>query len=100
MPDHDKSADSTLIWFKRKESKDYEFWTKQLEKFVDEIETGSKTTGSQNLQFCSLENGNRATTLKACQVDIQKFEGCQKNNDFGYRLGEPCVLIKLNKIYG
>jgi sodium/potassium-transporting ATPase subunit beta len=105
MPDPDTSADSTLIWFRRHDdNKDdrtgYKFWTQQLEKFIDEIETGKSQDGSQNLQSCSFENGNSANELKACQVDITGFKDCNKNNEFGYRLGEPCILIKLNKIYG
>lgn len=101
MPDPDKSADSTLIWFRRKDAKDYQFWSKQLEKFVDEIDTAaSPTGGSVNLQSCTLANGKKANTHSACKVDVQHFQACQKNNDFGYRLAEPCILIKLNKIYG
>jgi len=99
MPDPDKSADSTLIWFSRKDEKDYKFWTNQLEEFVNDIETASTNGGSVSLQNCELHDGKHANAETACKVDVTKFAECQKNNDFGYRLGEPCILIKLNKIY-
>jgi len=100
MPDPDQSADSTLIWFSRSDDEGYKFWTNQLDKYVKEIETGKATEGSQNLQSCTFDNGKKAEDTKACQVDVAKFEECNSGNFFGYNKGEPCILIKLNKIYG
>jgi sodium/potassium-transporting ATPase subunit beta len=103
MPDPNKSPDSTLIWFRQGQGvndADYKFWTRQLEKIAAEIETGNTTAGSKNLHSCSFTNGRRATEDRACQVENTNFQDCTANNQFGYRLGEPCVLIKLNKIYG
>jgi len=34
MPDQDKNVESTLIWFKKHDPKDYEYWSGQLEIFT------------------------------------------------------------------
>lgn len=100
MPDRDRNADSTLIWFTRQNPNDQVFWSKQLEKFVDEANTASSSGGSVYLQSCTLTNGKRANEHSACKVDVEGFEACNAKNAFGYWKGEPCILIKLNKIYG
>lgn len=38
---------------------------------------------------------------KACRIDLDNVlagTGCTKNNDFGYEDGQPCLLLKMNKV--
>lgn len=52
-----------------------------------------------SLQTCTITDGNRATREKSCQVDLSAFgTECTKANKFGYTTGEPCILIKLNRV--
>lgn len=41
---------------------------------------------------------------KFCPFNFKDLIGaqdaCNRQNDYGYKLGNPCVLIKLNRIYG
>jgi len=101
MPDQDKNVESTLIWFKRESEADWSFWSKQLESYVNEIENPNQPTSS-DLQTCTVSTvrDEKEKQTKACKVDVTKLGPCNKNNDFGYRRGEPCILIKLNKIFG
>jgi len=94
MPDQDKNSESTLIWFKRTDDNDVSFWTEQLDKFIDESQVSE---GTGNAIVCSLGNG--ATASRVCKVPIDSLGDCKKENKFGYADGNPCVLIKLNKIY-
>jgi hypothetical protein len=34
----------------------------------------------------------------SCQVDTTNLGPCTEANEFGYKLGAPCVLIKLNRV--
>ena len=39
--------------------------------------------------------------LLSNKVICHYYQGnCTKENDFGFRAGRPCILIKLNKIFG
>ncbi len=36
---------------------------------------------------------------KACRLDFDEFgPWCNEDEDFGYKEGMPCVLLKLNKV--
>jgi len=53
--------------------------------------------GSVELKSCNFD-GESADDKKACQVPVEHYEECTKENKFGYHKGEPCILIKLNKV--
>jgi len=59
---------------------------------------------SGNGENCRFENDKRANDDKFCFVDVEKMKGCisTAQDQYGYTGGisKPCVLIKLNKIYG
>jgi sodium/potassium-transporting ATPase subunit beta len=97
MPDQDKNVESTLIWYKRGEGDAGSFWSDQLKVMWDQY---AKGVGTGSLG----ENCNWATTAGAnrfCKVQLEKINGsCTDAFNFGYQKGEPCILIKLNRIYG
>jgi hypothetical protein len=45
---------------------------------------------------CS-ENRNRASKDQACRVYVTGGK-CTKAEKFGYPTGDPCILLKLNKV--
>jgi len=99
MPDSDKNADSTLIWYNVDSKSEASFWFKQLEKYVDEIEHPALYSDASALTLCSYTDQNKASENTSCKVETMN-EGCNKKNHFGYTTGEPCILLKLNKILG
>lgn len=99
MPDQDNNADSTLIWFKHSDPKDYKFWSNQLTEFVEKIEEIQKEAGGRT-HSCTLGTENTTSRNKSCLIDLKQFGPCTKENDFGYSQGKPCFIVKLNKIYG
>ncbi|CAL8072153.1 unnamed protein product [Orchesella dallaii] len=97
MPDQEENSGSSLIWYRRENEADAAVWYNQLANYTDAIENPEEV---DSLQTCSYDNGLRATEIKSCFVDTKQFGTCNKNNAFGYRSGEPCFLIKLNRIFG
>lgn len=95
----DENIDSTLIWFKNGPNEgSWKYWSDSLEKFVEPYQTANDETGAY-IQKCSGTNG--ADNGKFCFFDIKAINNnCTKQSNFGYRRGDPCVLIKLNRIYG
>jgi len=95
-PDQDSNVESTLIWYKRGEGNDGSFWSKQLEDFIKDYENPSGT--SKNSRPC--DKDHPADAEKWCNIVLQGGNNtCNKENQFGYLKGEPCILIKLNKIF-
>lgn len=97
MPNQEENSGSSLIWYRRDNEEDAAIWYNQLTNYTDGIENPVEV---DSLQTCNYGNGVRATKDKSCRVDIKEFgNACAKNNSFGYRSGEPCFLIKLNRIF-
>jgi len=95
----EKNIGSTLIWFKHgdKESS-WGHWANDLDKFLENYDKGGDDKG-QHVDSCT--NNESPAPTKFCFFDIKKLGNiCSKSNEFGYRKGEPCVLIKLNRIFG
>jgi len=100
MPDQDSNVESTLIWYKRGSGGDWKYWSDQLVVFMKdykEPESG-KGSGSSVGESCTWKNpvGDK----KFCKIDLGKMDECSEATNFGYEKGEPCILIKLNRIYG
>jgi sodium/potassium-transporting ATPase subunit beta len=94
MPDQDKNSESTLIWYKHDSKADYSFWSNQLAKFVNDSIPPKE---ANNVNTCNLGSG--AGSHRVCRVLTDKLGGCTATTEFGYPAGNPCVLIKLNKIF-
>jgi len=100
MPDQDKNVESTLIWFKQGDDKDGEIWANEIDKFIDmyaKPPPGDKASCRENEM-----KPDHAKEIP-CAIDVSTLTNCSRENDrYGYIHGraQPCVIIKLNKIYG
>ncbi|GBN41707.1 Sodium/potassium-transporting ATPase subunit beta [Araneus ventricosus] len=96
LPPND-NVDSTLIWFTHGSSQEWEHWTTSLEKYLEPYKGGRQF--GEHVQNCKIDDhfeGNRV-----CQFDLESLgNDCTYANNFGYDLGTPCVLLKINRIYG
>lgn len=100
MPDPDNNADSTLIWYNMADKKDASFWYNQLEEYANRVDE-SISSSQGDVISCTYDSNTKATQQQSCRVDTSEFgQACSKANHFGYLTGEPCILLKLNKIYG
>lgn len=94
------NVESTLIWYKGTNRKDFKHWTDSLDEFLEVYKTLGKISGQgSNIEECSYKKPpNRG---KVCAVKIQTgFGPCTQENNYSYHLNEPCIFLKLNKIYG
>jgi len=92
-------VESTLIWINSKDEYIESPWAKLIDEYLKPYREASR----ENSTDCKFYSSNHATKDKFCYVDVDKIEGCSKLGDnFGYthNASKPCVLIKLNKIYG
>lgn len=93
----DEHIDSTLIWFKNGNNENWKHWSDSLEKFLEPYKKSSADAGA-HIENCG-EN-QFASNGKFCHFDINNIPSvCSAENSFGYQRGDPCVLIKLNKIF-
>ncbi|KAK2705623.1 sodium/potassium-transporting ATPase subunit beta isoform X2 [Artemia franciscana] len=90
-------VDSTLIQFKHGIKGDWQYWVHSLTEFLEPYET--LTSSGQEFTNCDFDKPPQEG--KACNFNVELLgDHCTKENNFGYELGKPCVLIKLNKIFG
>jgi len=105
MPDP-KYIESTLVWFRHGSyNGNWGDWVDRLEAHVQDYK--NETYGASfGEDYKGIECGelaqNKPGTGQFCEVNKEEiFQGhCNNKEDYGYGIGQPCILIKLNKIYG
>lgn len=94
-------VESTLIHYRHGDLGDWKPWSERLDTFLEAYKgVGQKPKPNANHVECSFETPPGVGQY--CQV-IQKdlIKGpCTPELHYGYDSGTPCILIKLNKIYG
>ncbi|KAI5704268.1 hypothetical protein M8J76_006835 [Diaphorina citri] len=90
-------VDSTLIWFKQ-DPNNYKYWTNELDNFLEKYRDVTKRPGQgQNIVKC--DYGVPRPPGKVCDIDMNRFGPCKKENSYSYGKGTPCIFLKLNKIF-
>ena len=69
----------------------YDGWVKRYSEFLEDYK---KDTSAAT---CTHENG--ASQSQVCKFDLTSLGACGSEK-YGYDSGSPCILLKLNKIYG
>jgi sodium/potassium-transporting ATPase subunit beta len=97
----DENVESTLIWFKQGQNEqNWKHWTENLVKFLEPYEKANEASADRGAHIDQCDNNKTVEDDKFCFFDIKKIDNnCTKGQDFGYKRGDPCVLIKLNRIY-
>jgi len=88
------NIESTLIRFQQGQEKSYMKYKNNIESFLAKY----KAT-HENQEDCA---GNKPSAGKVCRFDIDTQLGteCSASNDYGYHEGRPCILLKINRVYG
>ncbi|KAI8772347.1 sodium/potassium-transporting ATPase subunit beta isoform X2, partial [Biomphalaria glabrata] len=75
---------------------------KELESYVKSINTIiHKYQNQTDAVDCSSINETRPLARDHCYFNISALtEHCNEENGYGLKDGQPCVLLKLNKVYG
>lgn len=96
MP-NDKNIDSNLVRFKHGIRGDWSHWTSSLEKFLKPYDTVSSS--GQHFTSCSFDKLPEPNRVCAFDIKLLGVQ-CTKEERFGYERGRPCIILKLNRIYG
>lgn len=89
----------TVIKFNAKNPKEYEAYVKNLNESI-RIYTSS---AGDNVVDCSGSNAgsNNKGDSEVCGFPVSLLgDRCTPDKEFGYPEGKPCVLLKINKVYG
>lgn len=91
--DNGKSA---LIWYNRGNMTDIKFLIGQLTKIVEQ-ETNKK---NKDVKYVDCDISKKAGKDEVCRPygDVADWGECTVADNFGYMLGRPCVLVRLNRI--
>ncbi|KAH7728224.1 CRE-NKB-3 protein [Aphelenchoides avenae] len=101
-----EEPESTLIKFNTQDRDSYSHYVEALDKYL------AKYENDNNTKECAGDKGNKdivddgkvkeGSDAQACRFDLKPFEkeGCSKANDYGFRDGQPCVIVSLNRLIG
>ncbi|KFM82396.1 Sodium/potassium-transporting ATPase subunit beta, partial [Stegodyphus mimosarum] len=96
---HPDNVDSTLIWFTHgggSTSAGWRYWVESLDKFIRPYQGGQQF--GEHVLSCDFET--QYDKPHVCKFDIDKLgDFCTYPNHFGYDVGHPCVLLKINRIF-
>ncbi|KAL3317443.1 Atp1b1p [Cichlidogyrus casuarinus] len=94
MPD---SAE-TLIRYSSNSPQTYKRYVQGLDLFLkDYYDINAKNS----VNFATCDGKKQPDDIhKVCKFPIDKFGDCTQKNNYGYSSNKPCILLKLNKIYG
>lgn len=92
---------NSLIYTSSASYQQYEVHVGQLLGFMSKYEHWSrKTIGERSELAHCVNQPYRFDPLRPCIVDLNMIGPCCIDNAFGYDSDSPCVLLKMNKIYG
>ncbi|KAH8867691.1 Sodium/potassium-transporting ATPase subunit beta [Schistosoma japonicum] len=97
------STEMNLIAYKVGYPDTYLIFQDMMIAFLSQYEYYSYT--GNNLRNCLIDNDSQSLTYEtlietSCAFNLDWSYVCNINNNFGYDSGSPCVIIKLNRLYG
>lgn len=96
-PSSAHEADS-LLWFKDEEENQM-YWKEAMEEFLHPYEV-SENQSLDYVMNCDDKTITESPDQKACSFNLKQLgDFCSKENKYGHNSTDPCVLLKLNKIY-
>ncbi len=91
---------STLIRFVQGRPSSYKMYTDHIQAFLDMYEN-EKQDGEAFIDCDNKMDLSRRDKTKVCRFNVDDLGGgCTWQKDYGYDDGQPCILLKLNKVYG
>ncbi|RWS23214.1 sodium/potassium-transporting ATPase subunit beta-like protein [Leptotrombidium deliense] len=96
-----KKVESTLIWFSSNRPETYNESVQDIKNFISEnnsTESQNVASNEECLRDVPMENKD-----KFCLFDVKTTEMynlCTEDDAYGYKSSKPCILVKLNRIFG
>jgi len=102
---------SSLIWFTHGGLGDWQKIKDNLDDFLEEYEPGYWANAGASQTKCNVDDGEGNITPprekdEACEFNLEWLSNqgsdikCISEEHYGYYHGKPCILLKLNRIYG
>lgn len=89
--------ESTLVMFNEGPGENWGHWVKELTNITEEYKI-VKEEHRKNMQTC--DYSTELKDDKWCQFEVADLgTKCSKSMKFGYEVGNPCIIVKLNKIF-
>lgn len=94
-----------MIKFNPKDAQSYKIYTDVLDKYIDKYEDINHTRSCSGKESNSdiVKDGKVVNKEKeACRFILSPFRkaDCLKENDYGFKTGQPCVIVSLNRLIG
>lgn len=93
MPDHR----TTLIRFEQGKPSSYKPYADHIQAYLLQYENEAQES-EVFIDCTNLKEEDRVLS-KACRFSIDQLGNCTWQRDYGYDDGQPCVLLKLNKVF-
>ncbi|CAL4101738.1 unnamed protein product, partial [Meganyctiphanes norvegica] len=97
-----EDIESSMIYYESGDKETYKQWTSSLNELLDGTEDPKRnyvSSTGKNIVEC-----NATTVLKddqVCDVLVSSLgEECTKANNWGYSSDSPCIILKLNRMFG
>ncbi|XP_016977840.1 sodium/potassium-transporting ATPase subunit beta-1 [Drosophila rhopaloa] len=84
----------SVISFDAKKEAESKYWIDLIDEFLQDY---NHTEGSA-LKHCGFGQTHNVTDI--CLFNTELFGSCSRANGYGYKTKQPCIFLKLNKIYG
>jgi sodium/potassium-transporting ATPase subunit beta len=100
-----EDPESTLIKFNPKDPESYRHYAQVMDKYFERYDNVNKTrdcvgtaSNTDIIKDGKLTNADQ----EACRFSLKPFQqaGCLKSNDYGFKVGQPCVIVSLNRLIG
>jgi len=100
MPNASTDIQSTLIWFRHgNDNGNWKGWKGRLNDYLEPYHNKTFTEAQGKIDC---PGSTHPGVNQMCKIDMaQLYQGtCTNKTHYGYETGSPCILLKLNKIYG
>uniref|UniRef100_A0AC34FMT9 Sodium/potassium-transporting ATPase subunit beta n=1 Tax=Panagrolaimus sp. ES5 TaxID=591445 RepID=A0AC34FMT9_9BILA len=98
--------ESTLIKFNTKDPESYERYVTALdgylEKYSNLTDTRVCSSAQSNNDVVTQGKVNETLSADACRFTLDAFKraGCSSANQYGFKSGQPCIILSLNRLIG
>lgn len=92
------NIESTLIRFKVGEPSSYAAHIVNINKLLSAYDSKIGSTNAVNCDSVQPDKSKKQVCIFEAKTDDNSL--CTPENDFGYRNGTPCVVLKVNKVFG
>nr|AAC46608.1 nervous system antigen 1 [Drosophila melanogaster]prf//2114404A nervana 1 antigen [Drosophila melanogaster] len=93
-PLSEQTERGSVIAFDGKKPAESDYWIELIDDFLRDY----NHTEGRDMKHCGF--GQVLEPTDVCVVNTDLFGGCSKANNYGYKTNQPCIFLKLNKIFG